>query len=132
MSYLIDTHILLWWMSDKKRLSKEQRRVINRVSAENPLMLSDISLWEIATLVQLKKIQLSLPLRDWLEKATALPLIKRIPITPAIAAQVAVLPNSFHKDPADRIIVSSAIIFGAILVTSDKQIIRSNLLETVV
>jgi PIN domain nuclease of toxin-antitoxin system len=131
MSYLIDTHILLWWLDDKKKLSASQKRVINRISKDQPLQLSDISLWEIATLVQLGRIKLSLPLRDWLEKATAPPLIERIPLTPAIAAQVAGLPDSFHRDPADRIIVSTAMVYGSKLLTKDRRIVESGLVETV-
>ena len=93
--------------------------------------MSDITLWEIATLVSLGRIHLHLPLQEWLEKATVPPLVQRVPITPAIAAEVAQLPDSFHRDPADRIIVSSARVLGATLLTQDDRIIESGLVPTI-
>lgn len=92
--------------------------------------MSDISLWEIATLVELRRIRLRLPLRDWLEAATAPPLVRRISISPAVAAEVAALPDSFHRDPADRIIVASTLVSGATLLTQDGRIIGSGLVDT--
>lgn len=92
--------------------------------------MSDISLWEIATLVELRRIRLRLPLRDWLEAATAPPLVRRISISPAVAAEVAALPDSFHRDPADRIIVASTLVSGATLLTHDRRIIGSGLVDT--
>ena len=127
MRALIDTHILLWWLAGDRRLSRGQRRVINQASEESPLGLSDISLWEIATLQELGRIELDRPLREWLEQASAPPLVRRLGISPAVAAEVAALPATFHRDPADRIIVSTARVLGAKLVTSDRAIIDSKL-----
>jgi PIN domain nuclease of toxin-antitoxin system len=73
---------------------------------------------------------LNLPLRDWLEGATAPPLVRRIGISPSIAAGVAGLPSTFHRDPADRIIVATAQIFGATLLTHDARIIEADLVPT--
>ena len=71
MKALLDTHILLWWFEGGKRLSNPQRKVIAEAHRQSPLCVSEISLWEIATLFQLGRIQLHLPLRDWLDQATA-------------------------------------------------------------
>ncbi len=130
MTALLDTHVLLWWLAGDRRLSRGQRRTIGKASGESPLGLSDISLWEIATLHELGRIEVDRPLRDWLEQASAPPLVRRIPISPAVAAEVAALPASFHRDPADRIIVATARLFGAKLLTSDRRIIESDLLPT--
>lgn len=78
-------------------------------------------------LLERGRIDLDLPLRDWLERATAPPLVQRTSITPAVAAEVAVLPDSFHRDPADRIIVSTARVLGATLLTRDRRIIDAKL-----
>jgi len=75
----------------------------------------------------LNRIELGLPLRDWLEKAAAPPLVRRVGISPSIAAEVAALPESFHRDPADRIIVASARVLGATLLTWDRAIVESKL-----
>lgn len=132
MKLLLDTHILLWWLQGDSRLSRTQRQALTRaVTNQEPLVVSDISLWEIAMLVELKRITLSLPVRDWLDLAVAPPEVRRQNITPAIAAQVATLPESFHRDPADRILTSTAIVLGLSMVTADRRIIDSRLVPIV-
>ena len=108
MTALLDTHVLIWWLNDVSRLSPEQRAVVASASVDSPLLVSDISLWEVATLYDLGRILLAVPLREWLDKAVAPPLVKRQGISPAIAAELAALPDSFHRDPADRILVATA------------------------
>ncbi|MEQ1858217.1 MAG: PIN domain-containing protein, partial [Longimicrobiales bacterium] len=71
------------------------------------------------------------PLRDWLEAAVAPPLVRRVAISPAVAAEVAALPDSFHRDPADRILVASARVTGSTLVTQDRRIVDSGLVPTI-
>ena len=82
-------------------------------------------------LENLGRIALSIPLREWLEKAAAPPLVQRIAISPAIAAEVASLPDSLHRDPADRILVATARIAGLTLVTQDRRIVDTDLVPTV-
>ena len=130
MTALLDTHVLIWWLNDVSRLSPEQREVVASASVDSPLLVSDISLWEVATLYDLGRILLAVPLREWLDKAVAPPLVRRQGISPAIAAELAALPDSFHRDPADRILVATARVFGATLLTRDRRIIEANLVET--
>lgn len=131
MKAFLDTHILVLWMSSLESLSPAQRRIVEAASGSSPLLVSDISLWEIATLVNLGRLTLDRPLRDWLERAVAPPLVRRIGITPAVAAAVADLPEAFHRDPADRIIVASAHIMGAALLTNDGRIREAGIVKTV-
>lgn len=130
MTALLDTHALIWWLTDGARLSPAQREVVASASAASPLLVSDISLWEVAMLHSLGRVRLSLPLRDWLETAVAPPLVRRHGISPAIAAELATLPESFHRDPADRILVATARVLGATLLTQDRRIIDAELVET--
>ena len=130
MTALLDTHILIWWLTDSNRLSPAQQEVVASASAESPLLVSDISLWEVATLHTLGRIQLTIPLRAWLDKAVAPPLVRRRGISPAIAAELAALPDSFQRDPADRILVATARIFGATLLTQDRRIVDAALVNT--
>lgn len=130
MTALLDTHVLIWWLQGDGPLSPMQRRVLSAADGDSPLRVSDISLWEVATLHGLNRIRLTLPLRDWLEKATAPPLVRRHGISPAIAAETAALPDSFHRDPADRILVATARILGATLLTQDRHIVESGLVGT--
>ena len=130
MIALLDTHILIWWLTDMTQLSEAQREVVKSASPDGPVHVSDISLWEVATLHSLGRIRLALPLRDWLDKAVAPPLVRRQAISPAVAAEVAALPDSFHRDPADRIIVATARILGATLLTRDHRIVAAGLTAT--
>lgn len=125
MKALLDTHVLLWWLENADRLPVSHKKAIASAAADGPLLVCDITLWEIAALQDAGRIRLSLPLREWLERAVAPPLVQLCPISPAVAAEVASLPDSFHRDPADRIIVATARILGATLLTSDKRIIKS-------
>jgi PIN domain nuclease of toxin-antitoxin system len=128
---LLDTHVLLYWLGRDSRLSTEQAGLISEATAEEPLWVADISLWEIATLLSLGRLRLHSPLRDWLEAAVAPPLVRRIGISPAVAAEVAQLPDTFPRDPADRIIVAATRTLGARLLTQDHRIIDSGLVLTV-
>ncbi len=126
MRALLDTHVLPWWLDDPGRLSADQREVVASADTESPLLVSDISLWEVATLHSLGRIRLAIPLREWLDKAVTPPLVQRQGISPAVAA----LPDSFHGDPADRILVATARILGATLLTRDRRIVDADLADT--
>ena len=127
---LLDTHVLIWWLNDLTRLSPQQKEVVEAATPDTPLHVSDISLWEVAMLQSLGRIRLALPLREWLDRAVAPPLVRRHGISPAIAAEVAALPDSFHRDPADRILVATARVLGATLLTSDRRITDASLTPT--
>lgn len=128
---LLDTHVLLYWLARDPRLSDKQREAIERASPDDPIWVSDISLWEIATLAALGRIALQIPVRDFLEAAVAPPLVRRVGISPAVAAEVAQLPETFYRDPADRVIVASARAIGATLLTQDERLIAAGLVPTI-
>jgi PIN domain nuclease of toxin-antitoxin system len=130
MTALLDTHILLYWLSRDPRLSRAQAAVIQQANAAQPLWVADISLWEIATLYARGRITLDRPLQAWLEAATAPPLVQCVGISPAIAAAVAALPPWFHRDPADRILVATAQVLGMTLLTRDQRIRDAGLVPT--
>ena len=130
MKPLLDTHVLLWWFEKESKLSKAQRRILGKVSPKSPIFVSDITLWEIATLVDLGRVRLAIPLRQWLDQATASPIVERVHLSPAIAAETTTLPAHFHRDPADRIIVATARVLGATLLTNDARIIEAKVIST--
>jgi len=130
VKFVLDTHVLLWWFEGHS-LSARHRRIVRRASAAHPLWVSDITLWEIATLLALGRIRLRLPLREWLDRAIAAPLVMRHGISPAVAAEIGELPSTFPRDPADRIIVATARVLGATLLTADRRIVTSGVVPTV-
>jgi PIN domain nuclease of toxin-antitoxin system len=80
-------------------------------------------------LVDLERLSLSIPLIDWLSIAAHPRTVRLVPITPAIAAGTAALPSTFHRDPADRIIVATCLELDAPLVSHDRLITRSRLVS---
>ena len=129
MRILLDTHILIQWLADPSPLSPAQIHAIGQAGPDNPMLLSDISLWEIATLHSLGRIALDRPLREWLTDACSPPLVRCMRITPAVAAEVGRLPESFPRDPADRIIVSTTLLAGAVLLTNDSGIREAGVVD---
>jgi PIN domain nuclease of toxin-antitoxin system len=131
MNALLDTHALVWWVDGSKKLAREQYRATERAASTGALFLSEISFWEIAMLVEAGQLTFREPLDEWLERAAAAPAVQRIGITATIAREVASLSTTRHWDPADRIIVATARVLGARLVTSDSRIIDSKLVPTI-
>ena len=123
---VLDTHTLVWLNGETWNLSGTACDTIRK---EEALGVSPISLWEVAMLWQYGRIELDLPPEIWLEKACSQPKIRLLPITPAIAARTASL--EMHGDPADRIIVATALEHRCSLLTVDKKIKKTELVETV-
>ena len=97
MIAVLDTHIVLWWLDGSRRLTRDQTRMLARNDAEHPLGVADISLWEIAALVEVGRVRLALPVDEWLARATAAPRVEVQPVTPAIASEVIALGDSIHR-----------------------------------
>ncbi len=103
---------------------------MGKATPKQPVLVSDISLWEIALLVERGRVRVNIPLREWLERAAAPPLVKRCGLSPAVVAEVVTFSPDFHRDPADRIIVATARVYGATLLTCDERIIASHIVPT--
>ena len=88
-------------------------------------------MWEVATLAERGRIVLDEPAEAWLQSAIRLPQITVLEITPAIAARAGSLPRSVGGDPADRLIVATALQHGVPLVTKDGRIRDAQVLETI-
>jgi PIN domain nuclease of toxin-antitoxin system len=126
---LLDTHAWLWWVTDDRRLDAHVRSALDAFSSNARPYLSVISLWEVAMLVERKRIAFTLPLVQWLRQASAAAIVESLTITTDIAAETAALPSSFHRDPADRIIVATSRTLRIPLLTDDGPMRRSRLVE---
>ena len=98
---VLDTHAWVAWILGSSDLSAAERDALDGFHPGERPYLSAISLWEVAMLVDLKRLSLDLPLADWLSSAAHPRTVRLIPITSAIAASTAALPPAFHRDPAD-------------------------------
>ena len=131
MRVVLDTHILVYWCTEPTRLSAAQQHAVQAISRDNPAVVADITLWEITALTLAGRLELDLPLRDWLTRALAPPLVRVAEITPNIVDEVARMDSWENRDPADRLIVGTARIFGAHLLTNDRIIRDSGLVQTI-
>jgi PIN domain nuclease of toxin-antitoxin system len=129
IKFFLDTHILLWWLERNPRLTNDQRLVLDAAEKNMPFGVSDITLLEIGCLAAAGRIKLGSDLKQWLSRATAEPLVRLCRLTPAVVAEVSRLPPEFHRDPADRIIVASAKLEKARLLTQDRKIIDSGVVS---
>jgi PIN domain nuclease of toxin-antitoxin system len=108
---LLDTHIWVWWVDGAPQLTAAQREHVE-AHEETGLAVSVISCWEVAKLVELNRLVLRLPVAEWIEQALAYPGIRLHYLTPRIAIESTQLPGTFHRDPADQMIVATARIRG--------------------
>ena len=120
---LLDTHIWVWWVGGNPRLTAAQRRHVD-VHEKTGLGVSVSSCWEVAKLVELNRLELRCPVGEWLEQALAYPGVRLLYLTPRIAVESTQLPGSFHRDPADQMIVATARIRAYPLLTADAGILR--------
>ena len=127
---LLDTHIVLRWLIDNRKLSREQFRVLQvAVRRRETMALSAISLLEIAVLASQGKVRLKASLNEFFEDLQGNPIFAVLPLTYEVALEAALLGNL--RDPADRAIVATARVHRLTLVTSDQRIIESKLVPVV-
>ena len=126
---LLDTHVLVWMASDPKRLSAKARDAIRHARQNTGVAVATITLWELAWLAHSGRIQVLSSVETFVRETVARVILK--PMTPEITAVAARLPVGYPKDPADRVIGSTAIVEGIPLITADQQIRRSKAVETI-
>jgi PIN domain nuclease of toxin-antitoxin system len=124
---LLDTHAWIWWIEGDRQLQRRVRDTLDDLPPDERPYISAISLWEVAMLVERGRVAFSVSLSVWLSAAAHPRSVRIVPISPDIAAHVALLPTSFHRDPADRLIVASCRVLGLPLLTRDARILRSRL-----
>ena len=118
---VIDTHIWVWWVHGDSNLSSSYREVLQR-HVEGGIGVCAISCWEVATLESRGRLSLSHPISQWMDVALAIKGVKLLELTPEIAIDSTRLPGEFHRDPADQIIVATARVNSASLLTLDTKI----------
>ena len=122
MKVLMDTHAWVWWITGSDRLSTRAKTAIRKAAGDGHLLLSAISVWEVAKLQSKHRLQLDREVEDWIEQALEIPGLTLVPLTPKIACRSCCLPPPFHDDPADQILVATARMEGATLLTADAKI----------
>lgn len=115
---LLDTCTLLWWTLDPDKLSKKASKECLKIRKEKGYV-SSISFWEIGIKIKKNKIEIPLSFESYVDKVKSINNLIIIPITEDIWVKNILL-DWEHSDPADRTIVSTAIIYNIHIVTKDK------------
>lgn len=119
---VLDTHAWIWFVNDPRQLSTPARRAAEEAMSKRSIYISSISAWEVAMLSASGRIQLTLDVRDWIAKSENLPFFNFVPVDNAIFMRSVFLPGPLHADPADRIIIATALMKGMPVVTKDEKI----------
>ncbi len=131
MKYLLDTHVVIWWLMDDRKLPKEHARLLDRSERSGTTVgLSAISLWEIAKLVERGRLELTQSVDDSLEQLETSAFITILPLTGRVAIESTRLGARFHSDPIDQVIAATARCHGLTLLTVDDRIIESGIVAT--
>jgi PIN domain nuclease of toxin-antitoxin system len=127
---VLDTHTLIWWVDGGEKLSSAAAKSIQHEHLSGRILISSISAWEIAMLVEKSRLALTKEITDWLGIVQRIENVSFVPLDNAIAVSSVQLPGDFHADPADRIITALARKLDATLLTSDKKIISYQFVKT--
>lgn len=131
MKYLLDTHTWNWCILSPHKLSSRVINLIEQKKDDDELLLSAVSLWEFSKLVEKKRITISCDGLQWIQKALQDLPLRLVPLNPEIAWHSTVLPGEFHKDPADQIIVATARLENATIITKDELIQNYQYVRTI-
>ena len=124
----LDTCSLVWLSLSPDKLSKNANKAIKN----NSLIMSDISLWEIAMLTKSGRLIIDTSYSEYIELLLSLFGIQVNPITPEIAKISVEFDDSVNDhDPADRIIAATSLVEDAPLVTADKNLIKAKIINTI-
>ncbi|MBA3531198.1 MAG: type II toxin-antitoxin system VapC family toxin [Ardenticatenales bacterium] len=126
---LLDTHIWVWWVHGDPQLPEAYQAYIQLHESQG-LGISIISCWEVAKLVEYNRLQLSYPVEEWLTQALAYPGMRLLDLTPRIVVESTQLPGTFHRDPADQLLVATARVYHCPVVTIDSKILGYTDVET--
>ena len=119
----LDTHAWVWWVASPARIPKRAARLIEQaVEGGERLLVSAISVWEVAMLAARGRLELTLDVEAWISHAESVPHFHFAPVDNRTAVRAVQLPGFPHRDPADRIIVATAILAGATLITGNERL----------
>jgi PIN domain nuclease of toxin-antitoxin system len=121
-----DTHAWVWWAADNHLLSRPARRALITTGTVG---IAAITLWEIAMLVEKKRLALDREVLSWLQDAISKTRVVVLPLTPQVAVSATTIPH--FRDPSDRLIAATALTHGVPLVTKDERIQRSGVVATI-
>jgi PIN domain nuclease of toxin-antitoxin system len=124
IKYLLDTHTWIWWNMRPQNLSRKVTKLIENEDRYDELLLSAISIWEFSKLLEKGRLGISYNPEGWINIALEMPKLRFVHLTTMIAYRSTILPQPFHDDPVDQIIVATAREENATILTKDKRILN--------
>ncbi len=121
-AFLLDTCAFVWLLTGEKRMKKISDK-LEKAARKGDLYICPITVWELATKASKGKLLFSLPVAEWIMQAKRKTGILSTTLSDDILYHSTVLPGNFHKDPADRFIVATAMLDHLNLVTGDDKIL---------
>lgn len=128
---VVDTHVIIWDALEPKLLSKKAKNAINKENERDGIIFCEISLWEIAMLIKKARISIDTSYQDFIKMVFLSNKYQFKGITPEIAELSTSLPDEVNKDPADRIIAATSLIYKIPLVTTDKNLLNADSIKTI-
>lgn len=125
---ILDTHAVVWSYLAPEKVSRSAWDALKNTDVSG---ITTITLWEIGMMARKDRLdfELPVPLDEWMQRIISQERIKLLPMTPRIACKASQL--EMHGDPADRIIVSTALEYSCPLITVDEKITDSKLVKTI-
>ena len=117
MDYLLDTHVVLWWMTEPEKLSEKARTIIS--DRHNKMYVSSASCWEMAVKQSIGRLTIPQNMLDTLHKEG----FEILPLLPEECLSIVDLPN-IHNDPFDRVLIAQAKLNDLVFITKDKLIVK--------
>jgi PIN domain nuclease of toxin-antitoxin system len=127
---VLDTHALVWWLTEPSRLSPRARRAVQASAQSRALVVSAASIFEVATLERRGRLAFSISIDQWLADVRSLPELSIEPVSADIAALAGSFGSAIPGDPIDRLIVATAQALRLTLVSADEQLRAAKWIET--
>ena len=127
---VLDTHVIIWDALAPERLSEPAQTAITRANQSDGMIICDISLWEIAMLLQKGRLRVDTDPLSFMNLLLQANKTLVQAITPQIATLATQLPTEINKDPADRLIAATTLAENSTLVTADRNLQAAELVPT--
>lgn len=126
---LLDTHVVIWLAFQPNKLSKRAKEVIRAARLQGGLAIAGITLLELAWIAENRRVETTLSVESFVRQCASKMTV--LPITPEIAARAVSFPESYPKDPQDRLIGATALVEGIQLVSHDRLIKKSGIVPVI-
>jgi PIN domain nuclease of toxin-antitoxin system len=126
---LLDTHVVVWLAFQPNKLSKRAKEVIRAARLQGGLAIAGITLLELAWIAENRRVETTFSVESFVRQCAAKMTV--LPITPEIAARAVSFPESYPKDPQDRLIGATALVEGIQLVSHDRLIRKSGIVPVI-